>query len=503
MTLFLNKTPPILLKKHIKPSIPKIKFLFTNTNSSLLCLLHKRLCLINYLLINILIQIMEKKQEKQGISRRKFLGYSALGLAGLTLLPSWVTAAGVRIAPSDRVVLGFIGLGQQGVSDFNSFSACPGVQVVAGCDVDQVKQERFRRKVEAWQKKQNVSARCDAYEFYEDLLNRKDIDAVSIATPDHWHALTTIHACQAGKDVYVQKPLAYTIREGLEMVKAVRCNNRVLQIGSQQRSGKEFQQAIALVRSGAIGHIETIYAKVGNPPKPLDLPEQIVPASLNWNQWMGPLNDPKIHYHPDLCPPISLDPDQNEKLWGAWRWYCETGNGFTADWGAHMFDIAQAAIGMDGSGPCEYIPKGYNGAQYLTMKYQNGIVMTEQPFRDNNNNGISFNGTKGWVKVTRGYIECSDPSLLQKEETKIEAGQYEVSSPHMQNFIDAVRSRKNPIAPVEVGCSTNTLCCLANIATELQRPVKWDPATLSFIGNDKEAAAHRLYQYQYRRPYSL
>lgn len=444
---------------------------------------------------------MEKK-EKEALSRRKFLGYSALGLAGMTILPSWVMANGQRIAPSDRVVLGFIGVGRQGLSDFNSFSKCPGVQVVACCDVDQIKRERFKRKVEAWQKTSNMSPRCDQYEFYEELLDRKDIDAVSIATPDHWHALTTIHACQAGKDVYVQKPLAFTIREGLEMVKAVRGNNRVLQVGSQQRSSKEFQQAIALVRSGKIGHIETIYAKVGDPPAPLNLEEQPVPASLNWNQWMGPLNDPRVHYHPDLCPPVSLDPEQNEKLWGAWRWYRETGNGFTADWGAHMFDISQAAIGMDGSGPCEFIPKGYNGAQYLTMKYQNGIVMTEQPFREKGGQGISFNGTKGWVKVARGYIECSDPSLLVKEEKKVGEGQFEVSSPHMQNFIDSVRSRKNPIAPVEVGCSTNTLCCLANIATELQRPVKWDPATLSF-DDDKEAASHRLYHYQYRRPYSL
>jgi len=423
-------------------------------------------------------------------------------LAGLTILPSWKMINGVRTAPSDRVVMGFIGLGRQGVSDFSSFSSCPGIQVVACCDVDQLKRERFKRKVEAWQKSQNIAPRCDMYEFYEELLNRKDIDAVSIATPDHWHALTAIHACRSGKDVYLQKPLAFTIREGLEIVKAVRGNNRVLQMGSQQRSSKEFQQAIKLVRGGAIGHIETIYAKVGDPPTPLNLPEQPIPASLNWNQWLGPLNDAKIHYHPDLCPPISLDPVKDEQLWGAWRWYCETGNGFTADWGAHMFDIAQAAIGMDGSGPCEFIPKGYQETPYLTMKYENGIVLTEQPFRDEGGQGIKFNGTKGWLKVARGYIECSDPKLLPKEEKKIGAGQYEVSSPHMQNFIDAVRSRKNPIAPVEVGCSTNTLCCLANIATELKRPVKWDPATLSF-GDDLEAANHRLYHYHYRNPYTL
>ena len=444
-----------------------------------------------------------QEQKKGGMSRRDFLGLSALGIAGLTILPSWTTN-GVKVAPSDRIVLGFIGPGQQGCSDFQSFSSCPGVQVAACCDVDSIKRERFRRRVTAWQKQQGIAERCDTYEFYEDLLERRDIDAVEIATPDHWHALIAINACQAGKDIYCQKPLAYTITEGLAVKDAVRANHRVMQMGSQQRSSKEFQQAIALVQAGAIGHIDKIYVRVGDPPKPLNLPEMPVPANLNFNQWLGPLNDPKIHYHPDLCPPVSLDPEVDEKLWGAWRWYQETGNGFPADWGAHMYDIAQAAIGMDGLGPVEFIPQGYDGLKYATMKYANGIVMTEQPYREDNPNaqGIQFIGDKGWLKVARGYIECSKPELLKKKEEKVEKGQYEVSSPHMQNFLDAIRGHKDPIAPVEYGCSTNTLCCLFNIARELKRPVRWNPATLSFEG-DKEAAGHRLYWYEYRRPYKL
>ena len=264
----------------------------------------------------------------------------------------------------------------------------------------------------------------------------------------------------------------------------------------------EFQKAISLVKGGAIGQIKTIYASVGNPPTPFDLPQQSIPASLNWDKWLGPLNDPNIHYHPDLCPPISLDPPIEEKLWGAWRWYRETGNGYTADWGAHMFDIAQAAIGMDGSGPVEFIPQGYNNTPYLTMKYDNGIVMTEQEYRKKGGKGICFNGTNGWIQVGRGSIECSDPSLLEKVDKHIGEGEYEISSSHMQNFIDAIKSEKDPIAPVEVGCSTNTLCCLSNIATELERPVKWNPTTLSF-GNDIEASNHRLHDYKYRNPYSL
>jgi len=454
------------------------------------------------------------------VNRRKFLGYSALGLTSLTILPSWVIN-GVKMPPSDRVVLGFIGLGRQVTSDFQGLAACPGVQVAAGCDVDTIKVERFQQLVKAWQKQKGLNERCDGYEFYEDLLNRKDIDAVVIITPDHWHALQTIHACEAGKDIYCQKPLGYTILEGLAMVKAVRRYKRVLQVGSQQRSSNEFKKAIELVKEGAIGHIEKIYSRVGEPPRPYNLPQQPVPANLNFNLWLGPLNNPNIHYHPNICPPISLNPVKNETLWAEWRYFSETGNGFTADWGAHMFDIVQAAIGMDGLGPVEYYPKGVNGAEYDTMKYANGIVMTEQPYLDDNNDakGIKFIGTKGWIEVARGYLACSDSSKVPanlagrrpgspepKQQTpKTQAQrelQFEISAPHKQNFIDCVRSRENPIAPAEVGASTNTLCCLAVIAHELKRVVRWDPVTLSFI-KDKEAEAHRLYHYQYRNPYKL
>jgi len=443
------------------------------------------------------------RNEQKTLTRREFLSLSALGLASLTILPSW-SINGVRIAPSDRVVLGFIGIGRQGISDFHSFKNCPGVQVAAGSDVDLIKNERFNKVVSEWQKSAKISGRCQTYEFYEDLLARKDIDAVSIATPDHWHALAAIHACQAGKDVFCQKPLSYTISESLAMVKAVRTNRRILQVGSQQRSDKEFQKAISMVRSGAIGHIDKVYARIGEPPSPFDLPEVPVPDNLNFNVWLGPLNDPNIHYHPEICPPIA-PPDYREKGgWATWRYYKETANGFTGDWGAHMFDIAQAALGMDGSGPIEYIPAGYEGTKYSTMKYANGIVMTEQPFRDDKpeEKGLRFIGDKGWIRVARGFIDCSDSSLLEKSEQNIQEDQYVMSTGHMQNFIDCVKSRQNPIAPVEVGCSTTILCCLVNIAHELKRPVKWDPATVSFV-NDKEAEAHRLYWYKYRNPYIL
>ncbi|MDX1640600.1 MAG: Gfo/Idh/MocA family oxidoreductase [Balneolaceae bacterium] len=469
-----------------------------------------------------------KKKEKtdDGISRRKFLGMSAVGLAGLTIVPSHVLG-GSHIPPSDRVVVGFIGCGQQGLNDFGGFAGVPGVQVVAGCDVDSMKQTRFKRRVEEWQASRDMPQGCDTYEHYEELLERTDIDAIAIATPDHWHALNTIHACQSGKDVYVQKPLSFTIKEAMKIERVARDTNRVVQVGSQQRSSGEFQKAIELVQTGAIGHIETIYAKVGDPPAPFDLPKEQVPSNLNWNKWVGPLHDDNFHYNSDLCPPISLDPPEGEQLWGAWRWYRETGNGFTADWGAHMFDIAQAAMGMDGSGPYEVIPKGYDGQEYLTFKYLNGVVMTEQPYIEEmpKSQGIKFNGTDGWIEVGRGYLGCSDEDLVPEElagnrprpMTQEErramfermraardagGGSFEISSPHMQNFVDCVRSRKTPIAPVEVGASTAITCCLGNIATELERPVKWNPAVRKFV-DDKEAENHRLTHYEYRNPYTL
>lgn len=489
-----------------------------------------------------------KEKTTKGMNRRDFLGLSALGLTGLTILPSYVMN-GVRVAPSDRVLLGFIGLGRQALSDFRGFAGVKGIQVIACADVDTLKQERFKRTVEEWQKTKGLAPRCDTYEEYERLLERKDIDAIEVASPDHWHALMTIHACQAGKDVYVQKPLSYTIKEALVMTRVANDNNRIVQVGSQQRSSKEFQKAIELVRNGSIGHIEKIYAKVGDPPKPLDLPEMPIPSNLNWNLWLGPLNDSKIVYNSDLAPQISLNPVQNETLWGAWRWYLETGNGYTADWGAHMFDIAQAAIGMDGSAPYEIIPKGYNGQPYMTFKYETGVVMTEQPYLEDNPGaqGIKFIGTKGWIEVARGYLACSDASLIPDElrgnrpqarpqgpppaqqqqqqrpaqqaqrgaqarqagaqtpgrPAPTQAGlQFEISSPHMQDFVDSIRSRRKPIATIEVGCSTAITCCLGNIANELGRPVRWNPATYTFV-DDKEACEHRLMNYEYRRPYKL
>ena len=253
------------------------------------------------------------------MSRREFIKVGAAGLATLLILHSCKDDDPQNVAPNDRIVVGFIGLGRQGCNDFAALSACSGVQVAACCDVDSIKRERFRRYVTEWQKKQGLTEGCDTYENYKDLISRKDIDAVVITTPDHWHAIMATRACQEGKDVYCQKPLAFTITEGLAIQTAVRANNRIMQVGSQERSDEKFQTAIRLVLEGALGNIKEVHVRIGNPPTPFNLPEMPVPANLNFDRWVGPLNNLVIHYNSDLCPSISLDPTVNEKIWGAWR----------------------------------------------------------------------------------------------------------------------------------------------------------------------------------------
>ncbi len=425
-------------------------------------------------------------------SRRTFLGTSLMGAAGLGLLPN-LSFAGT---PSDRINLGFIGLGQQAMSLLRSFLQVPGVRVMAGCDVYGVKRKRFEQVLTTHYAAEKKKPKIRTFEKYQDLLAAKDIDAVVIATPDHWHALIAIDACKAGKDIYLEKPLTFTIREGQALVKAVRQNNRILGVGSQQRSGNTFIHAINLVQEGKIGSIQRINAHVGSPPKPYDLPEEKVPADLNWEMWLGP--NPYVHYNSKLNPPVSLNPPENEKLWGAWRWFKETGGGLTTDWGAHMFDIAQWALNKDNSGPVEIIPAGFQDYDHLTYRYDNGVVMTERPFDEQKTRGVKFWGSDGWVEVSRGWLKASDPMLLMKEMAKDDSPQGKV--PHQMNFIEAMRSRKDPVVPVETGHRTCTVCNLGNIAYELKRPLQWNPQNEDFV---QDAAASKMLHRDYREGYSL
>ncbi|MDD3107781.1 MAG: Gfo/Idh/MocA family oxidoreductase [Alistipes sp.] len=445
-------------------------------------------------------------------SRRDFLKVSALGAAGALFMPSGLAAATAskkeskKTSANNQINIGFIGMGQQAMHLLNGFKTIEGVRIVAGCDVYDVKRARFEKRVKQYYaEKGEKNCKVDLYEDYQELLARPDIDAVVIATPDHQHALIAIAACKAGKDVYLEKPMTLTIYEGQQLRKAVRKYSRILQMGSQQRSSAEFVQAATLAREGALGKINRIKLYVGRvgdnttaSPTPYKLAKQEVPSGLNWDKWLGPLSE-QYYYNSDLDPVITIDPEQNEQLWGAWRWYQGLGGGLMTDWGAHMFDIAQWAIGKDGNGPVEIIPGGYSYYDNLTFKYDNGIILTEQKF-DGGKQGVKIYGENGWIQVCRDEYIASDPKFaMQKEENQSNVP-YETKVGHYQTFINSVRSRIDPNVPVEVGHSSCTVCTLGNIANQLGRPIVWNPIVEKFM-NDPEAT--KLLHYDYRAGYSL
>lgn len=430
------------------------------------------------------------------LTRRSFLKTGAAGALGFSLMPM---LKGCGTGANDTIRVGFIGLGRQTVHLSLGFNRIEGVKVVAGCDVYGRKRERFERQILSQQEELEQTPEMTTYADYRDLLARDDIDAVAIVTPDHWHAIMAIDACRAGKDIYLEKPLTFTIHEGKELVKAVRAHNRVLGVGSQQRSDPTFQHAVRLVQRGRLGDLSKVHAWVGGPAVPYDLPEQPVPADLDWDMWLGP--NPYVHYHPDLNPPIQLDPRQDEQLWGAWRWYKETGGGALTDWGAHNFDIAQWALNMDNSGPVEVMPAGHYDPEYIAFRYENGLVMLNKPFTEDQNYGVRFESNDAWIEVHRGAFRASDPSLMPGEDDEQDDGlAYESGVSHLDDFIDAMRTRRDPIAPVEAGHRSGTLGILGNIATELDRSLRWDPVAERFV---TDPVADRLLHREYRPGYSL
>lgn len=438
------------------------------------------------------------ENQKNEISRRKFLGTTVAGVAGIALFSSLASCKQKNNASSLK--LGFIGIGQQAMFLLDGFIQIPGVEVVAGCDVYGIKCERFERRVKDYYSKTGIQAEIKTFEKYQDLLELSDIDAVVIAVPDHSHAMIAIAACKAGKDVYLEKPLTFTIKEGQELRRVVRETGRVLAVGSQQRSDPNFQHAVKLVQSGALGKIEKVHAYVGAPPTTYDLPEESIPETLNWDLWLGSLPTP-IPFNHELNPPISLDPPQDEQIWGAWRWYKEMGGGFTTDWGAHMFDIVQWGLGMDESGPIEISPIG-DGTEFMQFVYANGTVMTSEPFDEQKTKGVKFIGSDGWIEISRQHFSASNDKFLPDESLSDNSGSYETKVNHHLDFIEAIREGRDPLVPVEIGHRSCTVCTLGNIACELKRTLKWDPVSETFI-DDADGAATSLLHYNYRDGWSL
>jgi len=403
-------------------------------------------------------------------TRRDFCR-AAVAAAAPLILPSSAWAAAV--SANNRINMGCIGMGTQGRGLLGGWLRNKEVQVVAVCDVDNTRLEHHRKMVEDHYGKDQAAGYkgCAAYKDFRQLLARKDIDAVCIATPDHWHAIPVILAANAKKDIYCEKPLSLTIAEARAMVNAVRRNDRVFQTGSMQRSSNEFYKACMLVRNGRIGKIQQVIVDVGGPSKWCDLPEEPMEPGLDWDFWLGPAF--KRGYN------AILSPRGVHKNFPAWRNYREYSGGGMTDWGAHHFDIAQWGLGMDDSGPVEIIPpadpKANKGARFL---YANGVEMIH-----GNSGGVLFKGTAGEIFVNRGKFKIT-PEGLDKDPLPANGVQLYKSTNHQGDFLACVRSRQRPICDVEVGARSVTVCHLGNLAYWNRRPLKWDPAKERFVGDD-------------------
>ncbi|HAL81690.1 MAG TPA: oxidoreductase [Mucilaginibacter sp.] len=421
-----------------------------------------------------------EKTPVHAMNRRKFIEKTSV-MSAFMIVPRFVLGGKGYTAPSDLINLGFIGTGKQAGGLKGSFLDTNEVNIIAAADVYGAKLQAFAGQVNQYyaaKAGQSQYAGCATYPDFRDLLARKDIDAVVIAVPDHWHSVCAILAARAGKDIYCEKPLSLTIKEGRAMVMETRKNNRVFQTGSMQRSWPEFRQAAELVRNGYIGEIQTVKVNVGPPPVPYNLPVEPMPESLNWDFWLGP--NTAQNYNHFLAPGLTDD------FWAKWRDYKEFGGGGMTDWGAHMFDIAQWALDMDGSGPVKVTPPDKDHP-FLTYQYANGVTMTHEPV--SGDNGVTFIGSLGSIHVVRGRLETTPESLKDKNIGLHEKHVY-YSDNHYKDFLQSIRNRTKPVADVEIGHRTATVCNIGNLAYELKRPLNWNPAKEEF-SHDEEANQRR------------
>ena len=424
------------------------------------------------------------------ISRKAFLTTTFKASLAFTIIPRFVMGGKGYIAPSDKLNLGFIGTGKQGRILLNRFATKS--TVLAGSDVHAEKLALFKSNVEklyAEQTKQSTYKGFVTYPDFREMLERKDIDAVVVATPDHWHAVNSIMAANAKKHVYCEKPLAHSVEEGRAMVNSIKKNNVILQTGSMQRSNANFRTACELVRNGYVGDIKEVLVNVGIAGVNCYLLPQQVPSSLHWDMWLGPAL--YRSFHSELAPPVEQDVYPN------WRHFREFGGGYLSDWGAHMIDIAQWALDKDNSGPIEFLPPNGKDHPNLTMVYDNGIIMKHEDF--GRGYGVRFIGTKGSLDISRQYFD-SKPEQIAK--TVLQSGDQKlyVSSDHQQDWIDSIKNKTAPICDVETGHRTSSVCCLANIAYWLNRPLKWDPKQEKF---KKDKQANRLLKAPLRDPWKL
>ena len=412
------------------------------------------------------------------VSRRTFLQAAT----GAAVAPYFVPRR--AFGANDRILTGHIGLGGQGMGNFKRF----GEQAVAVCDVDKNRLASAAKVLEARGLKPLM------FEDYRQMLENKDINAVVISTPDHWHALPTIHACQAKKDVYCEKPLSLTIAEGRKMVEAARKNECIVQTGSQQRSSANFRLACELVRSGRLGKLQQVLVGIpGSNFKGPPVPDSDPPAELNYNFWLGPAplrpyNAKHVHYN--------------------FRFFWDYSGGQMTNWGAHHIDIAQWGLGADDSGPVsvdgkgEFHPEGWyevTSKCRINYEYANGVTLTVGQGHSDIKGGTTFIGSAGKIFVDRGKLSSEPAELIKQPLAESDVHLY-ASNNHHGNFLECMKTRKLPICDVEIGHRSATVCHLGNISARLGRKFAWDPVHEKVIGDEQ---AQAMTERSYREPWKL
>jgi len=434
--------------------------------------------------------------ENSKIHRRQFLKGAGCLTAGAIAFPYIVSSSALGkdggVAASNRIVMGAIGVGSQGTGDLRGFLSKQDVQTVAVCDVDKNHLDNAKKLVD----KEYGNNDCKTYADFRALIGRGDLDAIQIAVPDQWHSIPAITAARAGLDIHAQKPLARTIREGRAICDAVKRYGTIWQTGSQQRSTANFHHACELVRNGRIGKVERV--EVGLPTgrdrgtaKPLP-----VPGTLDWNMWLGP-----APWRP-YC-----DFGRGDCHWD-WRWIMDYSGGQLTDWAGHHIDIAHWGLDLERTGPVEiegrgsYPRDGLYDVPYeykFTCKYANGVTMTVANNKQLEQ-GAKWYGENGkWIYVKRGKLEANPENVLKEVIGPDEIQLYE-SRDHKQNFLDCVKSRKETIAPAEVGHRSISVGLLGEIAMLTERKLKWDPEKELFT-NDEQA--NRMLSRPMRSPWHL
>ncbi|MHC4062046.1 MAG: Gfo/Idh/MocA family protein [Planctomycetota bacterium] len=447
-----------------------------------------------------LIRNMERTKGKHinNLTRRDFLRGSAA-----FALPMFVPGSAFSAnSPSSRITIGCIGVGRMGLGNLRTILGFDQAQVVAVCDTDSRRRNYARQLVDeryTSRSKNGVYRGCTAYKDFRELIARNDIDAVMICTPDHWHALPAIAAARAGKDIFIEKPLTLTIPEGRVLSDTVRRYERVLQVGSQQRSDSRFRFACELVRNGRIGKLHTV--KVGLPIDPGTVPQlpMPVPGNLNYDLWLGPA--PWAQYTEQRVHP------RNGYGRPGWLRISEYCCGMITGWGSHHMDIAHWGMDAEYTGPveiegwAEYPGDGLwdvHGEFRIEYTYAGDVKVICADNR-HNRQGVLFEGTEGWVYVKRKLIDAHPKSLLTSIIGPNELHLYK-SSNHRANFLDCIKTRAETVAPVEIGHRSNTACVLGYLAMLLGRKLKWDPQKERFTNDDQ---ANRMLSRPMRTPWSL